>query len=293
MAVKSWWSNTSPTVRRGLRGIVIALISSFAVIAIAYALLLWILPVGDLKVTPGRAVAFVDAVLSGIVAFAMVGAFAFVESLRKPEDDTIGDRIAYLYSARLDENHATKRYLTDRIMLLGSAIKEAEYVYSFLELDAINQAVRMSVRVSMTIVNMMKRDMYEQDMPVRVGLDTVPGHENGMGVMLLVETTPCSVDGAFGEKVSHLPQPVPLANNGGKYGYESKVLLKIPPHGELRYEYVYEGWVRTKDNFWTAVNRFAESVSIRVGNLTGAQFKILPNPIPTRPKYLNIERACD
>jgi len=236
-----------------------------------------------------RVFAFLDALASGLLAFAMLGAFTFLASLRKPEEDAIEDRIAYLYSARLDESQATKRYLTKQLMLLGATIRDAQSLYQFLEVDAQGQAVRVNVRISMTIVNMMKRDTYKQDMPVRVTLDPVPGHEDSMGAMLRVETTPCHVDGHFDGRTVHLDQSSPLTHKEGKHAYRGKVDLTIPPHGELRYEYEYEGWVKAEDIFWTGVNRVAEVLTVRVVNLTNRSLEISPNPDPKRPQFINID----
>lgn len=289
MQFKSWWANSSPAVRRGALGVFIALLLSFAVVAAAY-LVLWIWFPEAAKATSLRFAAFVDSLLAGVLAFAMLGAFTFVASLRKPEEDAIGDRIAYLYSARLDESQATKRYLTDQLMLLGATIRNAQSLYTFLEIDADGHAVRVNVRISMTIVNMMKRDTYKQDMPVKVGFDPVPGHEQNMGAMLRIETTPCYLDGRFDGKVTHLEQSRPLVREkNGSYEYRDKVELTIPPHGELRYEYEYEGWVRAEDKFWSGVNRFAEVLTVRAVNVTPKPLEISPHPDPKRPQFINID----
>jgi len=269
-------------------GILYALLTSFVIVILAYVALWYWYPKAA-EASSIRVAAFLDAVLAGVVAFAMLGAFTFVASLRKPEEDAIGDRIAYLYSARLDESQATKRYLTDQLMLLGATIRDAQSLYNFLEIDADGRGARVNVRISMTIVNMMKRDTYKQNMLVRVGLDLVPGHEHNMGAMLRIETTPCHVDGRFDGKVTHLAQSQPLTENNGKYEYSGQVELTIPPHGELRYEYEYEGWVKFEDNFWTGVNRFAEVLTIRVVNLTTKPLEVSPNPAPKRPKFINID----
>lgn len=291
MALRFWWSKSSRSVRRGLVGILVALTLSLVVICVLYLLFWWLSPAGAADITVERVSAFLDSLLAGIVAFALVGAFAFVASLRKPEDDKIDDRIAYLYSARMDENPATKSYLTEQLMLLGSAIKEGETTYRFLDVDG--DAARVNVLVSMTIVNMMKRDLYKQKMPIRVAFDPVDGHTENMGTMLRIETTPRDEEGICQNTVNHLGQLTHMCKKEMKFLYEDNVQLEIPPNGELEYQYEYEGWVRTDDKFWTGVNRFAESLSVKVVNMTGRQLKISPNPTPSRPKYLNIEEGFD
>lgn len=288
LGFRSRWANSSPAVRRGTVGVLYALLTSFVLVGLAYLAIWWLHPDSAIA-SWDRFAVFMDALLAGVVAFAMLGAFTFVASLRKPEEDAIGDRIAYLYSARLDESHATKRYLTDQLMLLGATVRDSRSLYNFMQIDAGNQAVRVNVRISMTIANMMKRDTYRQDMPVRVSFDGVPGHEDNMGAMLRVETTPCQRDGRFDGKVNHLEQSCLLVEQNGKYRYESKVELTIPPHGELRYEYEYEGWVKTEDIFWTGVNRFAEVLTVEVVNVTTKPLEISPHPDPKRQQFINID----
>jgi len=288
LRLNDWWSTSSPVVRRGTLGVVLAISTSFVLVIAAY-LVLWKWYPEAAIASSIRFAAFVDSFLAGVIAFALLGAFTFVVSLRKPDEDPIADRIAYLYSARLAGSPPTKKYLTEQLMLLGATVRGAQSLYNFLEIDASGTAVRVNVRISMTIVNMMKRDTYKQNMLLRVGLDLVAGHEHNMGAMLRVETTPCHLDGHFGRKVIHLDQSTPLTESNGKYEYRDEIELTIPPHGELLYEYEYEGWVRCEDNFWTGVNRFAELLTVRVVNLTAKPLEISPNPSPKRPQFVNID----
>jgi hypothetical protein len=238
--------------------------------------------------SPSRVSSFVDSLLAGVVGFALLGAFAYLGSLRKPDEDAIADRIAYLYSARLEENDATKGFLTEELMRLGAVIRSAESRYNFVEIDAQNNVVRVNVLISMTIVNMMRWDDYHQTMPVRVMFDSVPGHSDHIGNLIRVETVACDSSGHHGPKKSHILHPVPL--NGG-HKHEGSVELEIPPHGELRYEYEYEGWVKTDDNFWTSANRFAEKFTIVVTNLVSQALTIEPHPNPTRQAFVNISET--
>ncbi|MCV0220218.1 hypothetical protein [Stenotrophomonas sp. Ps181] len=281
-------SNFSPVVRRGLKWVLWALALSIVIVGIAYCLIWWMSPSASI-VTWGRFAVFIDSLLAGVVAFALLGAFTFLASLRKPDEDAVSERIAYLYSARLDDSQATKAYLTDQLMTLGATIRGAESLYNFLEVASDGKSVRVNVRISMTIVNMMKRDVYEQKMPIGIGFDPVAGHEGNMGAVIRIETTACDGEGRYQRKVEHLKSPQQLTAE--KKRYQSEVLLSIPPHGELYYEYEYEGWVKNEDNFWTGVNRFAETLSVRVANLTERKLTVRPNPEPKRPVHTNIDRV--
>ncbi len=279
-----FFAGVSPAVRRGLKSVAWAMLLSLGAVLVCYGAV-WKLYPEAAHFSAARVSSFVDSLLAGVVGFALLGAFAYLGSLRKPDEDAIADRIAYLYSARLEDNEATRDYLTEELMLLGSVIRSAESQYSFVEFDTVNGVVRVNVLISMTIVNMMKWDEYRQTMPVRVLFDPVPGHSSHVGNLIRVETVACDSFGHHGPKKSHLAHPVPLV---GGHRYDGSVQLEIPPHGELRYEYEYEGWVKAVDNFWTGTNRFAEKFSIVVTNLVGQILSIEPHPDPKRPKFVNI-----
>ncbi|MEZ2417493.1 hypothetical protein [Luteibacter sp. RCC_6_2] len=279
-----FFAGTSPAVRRGLKSVAWAMFLSLGAVLLCYAAV-WKFYPEAATFSPNRVSAFVDSLLAGVVGFALLGAFAYLGSLRKPDEDAISDRIAYLYSARLEENDSTREFLTEELMRLGAVIRSAESRYSFVEFDVPNNVVRVNVLISMTIVNMMRWDDYHQRMPVRVMFDSVSGHSDHIGNLIRVETVSCDSSGHYGPKKSHLPHPVPLV---GDQRHEGSVELEIPPHGELRYEYEYEGWVNTDDNFWTSANRFAERFTIVVTNLVSQVLSIEPHPDPKRPAFVNI-----
>lgn len=225
----------------------------------------------EFSITPERVAVFLDAVFAGIVAFALLGAFTFVFSLRRPDEETIEDRVAYLYSARRDESPAANKFLMDSVTLLGATVHEAKMYFTVVQVD--ETKVKTDVRVEMTIMNMMKHDVYKQDMPLRISLDPLEGFDRDLGMITLIRTTPFESDNRFGNKEDILKAPVRLTNSSPTYS--RKIKLEIPACGGVLYEYAWHGWGPKKDLNFCGANRFAEHVTIYWKNATETPFKIL------------------
>ena len=280
------WHGLSPTLRRGTKGLGFALFVSLCILTTAYYFArthfsVLESPQGtmieqkawDWNAT--RVYAFLDAILAGIVAFAMLGAFTFIASLRKPEEDGLEDRISYLYSARHDGASGATEYLRKQVMLLGAAAKSAVATYTVADVSACGKFVKMIAKVEIHIINMMKFDTYTQEMPLKVGGEELPDfNEEILGWVRRVDTQSKENGFGYNEVKSHLAAEVKLTNKMPLH--EMKVKLEIPPAGELRYEYTFETWQKAQDQIWFTPNRFVEKLDIRVINNTLKKFKLTP-----------------
>lgn len=268
------WANVSPSVRRAVRGMLIALLFSLAILAGCY-FSVWYKHPDAAAITPDRVVAFLDAVLAGIAAFVLIGAFTFIVSIRKPEEEGLAERISYLYSARHDETPGASEYLKRQVTLLGATAKRAEATYTVAEVSPDQTMVRMVANVVIDIVNMMKLDTYVQDMPLIVGGDALEGFNgDALGWVRRVTTQPMRHGHGYGQIHHHIQREVKLTNTNPIY--KQNIKLEIPPGGELRYEYAFEVWQKPSDDIWFTPNRYCERVIVKIHNNTADSFKLSP-----------------
>lgn len=166
MSMRRTWLDASPSIRRAIESVARALASSLFLVAVAYLALWRYFPGEAPSLTVERAALFIDATFSGIVAFALLGAFTFVASVKPPEEAKIQDRVAYLFSARREATPVASRYLREQVMLLGATVSKADVTYTVLETSTDGRYVRVNCDVRMCVMNMMKHDVYHQEMPL-------------------------------------------------------------------------------------------------------------------------------
>jgi len=280
MARKRAFADVPPSIKRGAKGVAYALVVSILVLVLAYCYTCWRYSTVKFPglppwaISPERVISFLDAVGAGIVAFALLGTFAFLASLRRPEEETLDDRVAYLYSARRDESKASKVYLREQVTLLGATVLDARMSYTFVEVTADSKYARCISSVEMDIVNMMEHDTYRQKMPLRVALAKLDGFDRDLGVLSAITITPCTRDGSFSAAKRLLDAPFKFTNENPTF--ESEIDLEIPPGGSVTYEYSWDAWGPIKDENYCGANRFIEKLHMKIANQTGCNMSIGP-----------------
>ena len=280
---KKRWQRLSPTLKRGTQGLSFAFLISVGVLAIAYAYAWWhfsnLSPstsstiVEPWSLSAARIFTFIDSVAAGIAAFALLGAFTFLYSLRRPEEDTVDDRVAYLYSARREESPAANKYLRDQVTLLGATIRKVKFTYTILEVSE-DGFVRISVGFEAQVVNNMKYDRYQQQMPLKIEVEPIEGFVRDIACVQYVNMTSCNRNGDYQTPTRFLQYPHRLTNS--KPSAEWTLDVNIPANGELRYEYLFECWNLGQDEQQCGANRFAEEFVVEVINMTDKPFDVVP-----------------
>lgn len=285
-------SRLPPSVIRAGRGLVIALAASFALLAFAYAILatrdgssgLW---------TTQRWRALLDAVLAGLVGFIAVGGFTFLFSLRRPEEETLDQRIAYLYSSRQRAGLEGELFLRSQVRLLGAMITRARATFSAMEFHPEKSILRMSVSVSMTITNMMRFDRYTQVTPLRVAADRLADTGGDLGTLHFVRTRSFNESGVYEQEANWLDHPRKLTRS--EPFTQVDINIDVPPGGQLEYDYAYEVWQIIPDECWFGANRFIDHAEVTFANLTATEFDLSPHVPPnslggrTLPKTIKIK----
>lgn len=254
--VVSRWQNLPPNLRKATRHLALAIVISTVLTAAGYYVTAAIygIPLRSLRVSPGKIFPFLDAVLAGIAAFTLLGAFAFLASTRRPEEEALDDRIAFLFSARRPESPKANEYLKKQIMLLGASGRKMVQTVQFVELSPDRQFVKTTNSIHITIVNMMKHDRYEQKMPLKIGLDGLPGLTCDLGLVRYVRITRADGPNRFEAPHEHLPYPHRLTLDNPQY--DTHLELQIPPDGEIVLEYLFDGWSKANDVDVCGSNRF-------------------------------------
>lgn len=288
------WTAMPPSVKRGARGLAKAFLLSMLLLLIAYCLAyqhfshLDTQPAASAiagKATPApspapwmfsgdRLFAFLDSVLAGLLAFAMLGVFTFLASLRRPEEEKLDDRVAYLYSARREQSPASSKYVKDQVMLLGATVQEARMSITFTQFSACGRYIKTSTHVEMDVVNLMKMDRYLQEMPLSILLDPIDGFDRDIGVLTQVSHTACTEAGAYGQPTRLLSAPFRFTNEN--HVFKTTVKLDIPPGGGTRYEYTWDGWGKVEDENFAGANRFAETLVMTFTNNSDRNVKLAP-----------------
>lgn len=302
------WVAMPPSVKRGARGLAKAFVWSMIFLLVAYYLAyqhfsrLDVQAIGSAAATAEKAMdpasqapwmfsgdrifAFLDAVLAGLLAFAMLGVFTFLSSLRRPEEEKLDDRVSYIYSARREQSPASVKYVKEQVMLLGATAQEARMNFTFMQFSACGQFLKAATHVEMDIVNMMKLDRYHQDMPLAISLDKLEGFDRDLGSITRVQTTPCTEDGAYCPPTRHLTAPFRFTNDANSY--KTTVKLDIPPGGGTRYEYTWDGWGKVEDVNFAGANRFAERLVLTFSNQSDRDVKLC-SYIPEHRKCRTIQ----
>lgn len=273
MTMKNKWRNASPSIRRAIESVTKALASSLLLIAVAYLGLWHYFPGEAPGLTVERAALFIDAIFAGIVAFALVGAFTFVASVRPPEEAKIDDRVASLFSARREESAAANRYLREQVVLLGATVSKANATYTVLDVSVDGRYVRVSCAVQMSVMNMMKHDAYHQEMPLTITVEALPDLPWDLGTLHGVKTTACHADGSY--DASDLVVGVTRLTNGQPV-FEQIIDLRIPASGRLIYEYSYDCWTKADDQYSFGANRFVEVLDVTVINRSSSALRVHP-----------------
>lgn len=293
MARKRVLADVPPSLKRGVKGVAYALVVSILVLVAAYLYTCWHYSAVKFPgpppwaISPERVILFLDAVGAGIVAFALLGTFAFLASLRRPEEETLDDRVAYLYSARRDESKASKVYLKQQVTLLGATVLDARMSYTFVEVTTDSKYVRCISSVEMDIVNMMEHDTYRQKMPLRVSLHKLEGFDRDLGVLSAITITPCTREGSFSAPNRLLNAPFRFTNETPSFDYD--IDLEIPPGGSVTYEYSWDAWGPIKDENYCGANRFIEKLHLMIANQTGRDMSIEP----LLPKHRSCRSVSD
>lgn len=238
----------------------------------------------------GRAIGFIDSVFAGTVSFISLGAFTFYASMRRPEQESIDDRILYLYSAKIDGDQRAREYIKSKIMSLGAAATESSTEYKFTDVDYAKGLIKSNITVKMKIANMMMYDTYKQTLPLRIKLDPLQGREDCVGRILSIDTTSFCKDGVVVRKVSHVEHACSIPSS--PYEYRLDLDLEIPPNGTLDYVYQFEAWTKINDNFWTGVNRYSAKHSVRITNVSPLELTVGKNlNAHGRVNYLDVDGA--
>jgi hypothetical protein len=274
MKIKDWWAGLPPSVQRASVGLTKAFAYSIVAIFVAYACVWAFSDKHGPPLDAARISTFIDAVLAGVLAFAMLGVFTFLASVRRPEEEKIDDRVSFLYSARNNEPSLANNYLRDQVTLLGAVAKHATFKINLLETTADKKYVKVLMRANMHIVNMMKHDAYIQSMPLKVGMTKIGDFSSDLGTVLDVKTRSYDSKGTLVSVVDFLPSPVRLTNQ--EHRFQMDIGLDIPPSGELSYEYTVEGWSLADDTYVFRANRFAEKMVIEVHNRCGYTVDCMP-----------------
>ncbi len=280
------WNSLTTSIRTPIKSVIVAILVSFALVGAAYLILVlcetYIFYGAKFYV---RLHALVDSILAGIVAFVSLSSIAFYYSLRRPEDDALEQRISYLFSASKESEHA-HTYIKDQVAVLGATIRNAKCSFDILELSPDKKFVRTSLTVRMDLVNMMKRDSYEQKMPLVIKGNDLPDYDGLLGLVHYVRTTPSAgKDDTWGATENHLPKVYSLTR--GNVEFRSDIPIKIPAAGILRYEYAFDAWSRTEEVHFCGANRFVETFDVTITNHTASTFVIEPHA-PTGRKVKTI-----
>lgn len=280
----------SPRFKRGLRGVLIALLVATALIISAY---LWVQhhyanqwavfaqkSEPPWAITPQRLIPLLDAVSAGIAAFVLFGIFTFLGSLGRPEEETVDDRISYLYSARQRGTAKASQYLKEQVTLLGAMVSRAEMTFTLQDLSSDKKYLRTYVKTKMHLWNTMELDTYQQKMPLKVNIDPIADLIPTLGFVYEVTTCPCDRTGSYGKCKSHLDTVFALTNE--KNAFHQEIQLEIPAGGSTTYEYSWDGWSLVDDVNFCGANRFIEHLVLKICNKTGETFIISAPEKPLR-----------
>lgn len=285
------WRNAPLAWRKAFKNVSIAIILSLGIMALLYLGAYWIFGVSPFPVTGERISLFLDAILAGIIAFALLGAFAFVASTRDPAQDKIDDRISYLYSAEVDGlGDAERRYLKEQLLLLGATVTKATQSITFLELSPNGQFARSTTMVSMQICNMMKHDEYRQKLPLLIALEDMPTLHCDPGIVHYIRTTSQDGYGTRGETREQLPTPVRLTRTSPSL--DVKIDIEIPPSGKLDYQYLFESWGPLEEPNVCGANRYAQAFEVAFMNLTDHAIDLLPLALEKRELKRTLDAPC-
>lgn len=274
MAIKDWWISRSPSVRRASVGLSKAFLWSIVLILCAYAAIWFRADNHGPDWNAGRLATFIDAVLAGILAFAMLGVFTFLVSVKRPEEERLDERIAFLFSARGNGSDQVTKYLQEQVMLLGAVAKYANFKISLLETSTDRRHVKVLMQTEMRIVNMMMHDAYRQKMPLKIGISKLENWNQDLGSVISASTQSFDQNGLCSSAVTWINKPYRLTNHSPKM--EMDVMLDIPPSGELYYKYSVESWSTIEDGYLCRANRFAEKINIEIQNECDAPVDCLP-----------------
>lgn len=283
------WNSAPPTIKRAIIGLLKAFKYSSLFILGAY-IILWYCDRGDpnkaVAITVVRLSALVDSVLGGVLAFAMLGVFTFITSIRRPEEEKLDDRISFLFSARGNESPKAREYLQDQVTLLGAIVRVATFRFTFLELSQDKKLVKVLMQVDMNIVNLMKHDEYSQVVPLRISVSDI--HlDMDLGTVHAIKTVSFNEDGTIfserdwtsGERLQKSKSP-----------FEKMISLAIPPSGHLNYSYSASCWNSIEDVYSCRPNRFAERLVLEVHNQSGMNADLTPK-VPLKVDERTIKDA--
>jgi len=215
-------------MRRGMWGLFKSILITLGCLALAYLAVSWHLGSGG-SWDGIRIRAFLDAILAGVVGFTVVGSFTFAASLKKPEEDRIEDRIAYLYSAKAATATETNRYLKEQVTLLGAMITRSDMRYEAINVSPDRTLIHFAVSCTRIINNMMKHDHYTQTLPIRIEAQSIPSMDGVIGWVRSVQTTAITDDGQIGPTEDRLFRQHPFTNSDLRF--VEAVALSIPPVG--------------------------------------------------------------
>ncbi|MGN6520605.1 MAG: hypothetical protein ACTHK2_14375 [Dokdonella sp.] len=286
--IRDRWNNLPPSVKKAAKPLMWAIVTSIVLTVLAYYAAGAFFHVDHLSLAPEKVFSFIDAVLAGIVAFALLGAFTFLASVRRPEEEALDDRIAFLYSARREDGHEFNKYLKEQVMLLGACVTNGKFKYEYVEISADGKFLRTIATMSMCIVNTMKHDTYRQTMPLKISIPATAGVIGTLGKVFYVQTRSRDGDGNYGDRVELLPNVCLLTASSNEY--RTDIELEIPPAGELTYEYMFEGWEPASRPDFSGANRFIERAELEFVNSTTQIIHVDPTSDESRPS-ITIDRS--
>jgi hypothetical protein len=259
-----------PSLARALKVCLWAILIAVLVLVLAYVLVYHNAgPQSGDSYNPtrfSRLIAFLDSVSSGLLVFLLVGIVTFVWSARKPEEDGIYPRISYLFSNKQALKVEVIGFLRESIEGLSASICKATFTLTIDKVCPKTGAIRVLLKHSSEIVNLLKDEEYNGRAPFVASSDNVEAAEGRLGDVFYIRTRCGEIE------ESHLRVPIELTKEASSW--TTDVPIKIGPNAKAFYEYFVRLWNTDDDELWLGCQRFAEQVDVVIENHTDMSFDV-------------------
>lgn len=242
------------------------------------------------KVGPGELfLSFAASALQDILFFFITGIALLVYTIKRPEDDSLSQKLTYLFPQSKDDP-VLKSYLEEAVNKLGCMSDKSSFVFTIVEFNKDLKSFKVQVHFESHLRNLHNKDSYSDPklaMTLVSDLDAPP--EGGLfGQLEHVKIHNFDSNAISDASDASHDYPVNMEEKVFKHSCP----FTLPPHAIALFDAKHWDWSPEGRSHFLRVSRFTKSVKFRCINSCGHPITLETRKIQSdeEPQETNLDR---